>query len=129
MDLDPQTFRVADVVAQIEPVARPLVEKNDNRLVVEARRVSRCAHRAAGSHPDGHQPARDGWLGGDARAQGDEATRAIPIIALTAHAMEADRLKALEVGCDDFDTKPVELLRRLAKMDELLGRGAGRVDG
>lgn len=60
-------------------------------------------------------PVLDGWSA--ARAlKADEATRAVPIIALTAHAMRGDREKALEAGCDEYDTKPVELPRLLAKM-------------
>ncbi|MFZ5495020.1 MAG: response regulator [Verrucomicrobiota bacterium] len=64
-------------------------------------------------------PVLDGW---DATKQvkADPATAKIPIIALTAHAMESDRQKALEAGCDDFDTKPVELPRLLVKIEELL---------
>ena len=64
-------------------------------------------------------PVLDGW---DATKQikADPATVHIPIIALTAHAMESDRQKALAAGCDDFDTKPVELNRLLLKIDELL---------
>ena len=50
------------------------------------------------------------------------ATAALPVIALTAHAMEADRARALSMGCDDFDSKPVELDRLLAKIDRLLPR-------
>ena len=50
------------------------------------------------------------------------ATASIPIIALTAHAMETDRIRALEAGCQDFDTKPVDLARLLAKIDALLSR-------
>jgi len=50
------------------------------------------------------------------------ATASIPIIALTAHAMETDRIRALEAGCQDFDTKPVDLARLLAKIDVLLSR-------
>ena len=50
------------------------------------------------------------------------ATASIPIIALTAHAMETDRIRALEAGCEDFDTKPVDLARLLAKIDALLSR-------
>jgi len=64
-------------------------------------------------------PVLDGW---DATRQvkADAATTHIPIIALTAHAMESDRQKALAAGCDDFDTKPVELNRLLLKIEELL---------
>jgi CheY-like chemotaxis protein len=64
-------------------------------------------------------PVLDGW---DATRQikADPATAKIPVIALTAHAMEGDRQKALAAGCDDFDTKPVELSRLLMKIEELL---------
>ncbi len=64
-------------------------------------------------------PVLDGW---DATRQikADPATKVIPVIALTARAMESDRQKALEAGCDDFDTKPVELARLLTKIEDLL---------
>jgi CheY-like chemotaxis protein len=64
-------------------------------------------------------PVLDGW---DATKQikAEPATAKIPVIALTAHAMESDRQKALGAGCDDFDTKPVELNRLLLKIEELL---------
>lgn len=66
-------------------------------------------------------PGLDGW---DASRQlkSDSAMAATPIIALTAHAMEGDRQKAMEAGCDDYDTKPVELDRLLTKIDALLAR-------
>src|ERR1700722_4340861 len=64
-------------------------------------------------------PVLDGW--GAARQLKAEAnTRSIPLIALTAHAMAGDRDKALEAGCDDYDTKPIELPRLLEKMGRLL---------
>ena len=66
-------------------------------------------------------PILDGW---DATRQlkADPHTKNIPIIALTAHAMSGDRDKALEAGCDDYDTKPVELPRLLGKIEALLGK-------
>ncbi len=64
-------------------------------------------------------PVMHGW---DATRElrKDPDTQSIPVIALTAHAMSGDREKALEAGCDDFDTKPVELPRLLEKMEKLL---------
>ena len=65
-------------------------------------------------------PGLNGW---DATRQlkALPATRDIPIIALTAHAMSDDRAKALAAGCDDFDTKPIDLARLLEKIEALLG--------
>jgi CheY-like chemotaxis protein len=65
-------------------------------------------------------PGIDGWEA-TRRLKGQPQTKAIPIIALTAHAMADDREKAMAAGCDDFDTKPVELPRLLEKMRALLG--------
>ena len=64
-------------------------------------------------------PVLDGWEVAGLLKVG-AATRSIPIIALTAHAMSGDRQRALDAGCDDYDTKPVELDRLLAKMQALL---------
>jgi CheY-like chemotaxis protein len=64
-------------------------------------------------------PGIDGWEA-TRRIKADAATRSIPVIALTAHAMSDDRAKALAAGCDDFDTKPVDLVRLLGKMDVFL---------
>ena len=64
-------------------------------------------------------PVVDGWEA-TRRIKAAPDTNGIPIIALTAHAMSSDREKALEAGCDDFDTKPVELPRLLAKIERLL---------
>jgi two-component system, cell cycle response regulator DivK len=67
-------------------------------------------------------PVIDGWEVAR-RLKAAAGTRAIPIIALTAHAMVGDRDRALEAGCDDYDVKPVELPRLLEKIDALLGKG------
>jgi two-component system cell cycle response regulator DivK len=64
-------------------------------------------------------PVLDGWTATQ-KLKADPSTARIPVIALTAHAMESDREKALAAGCDDFDTKPIELPRLLAKMNALL---------
>jgi two-component system cell cycle response regulator DivK len=68
-------------------------------------------------------PVLDGWEA-TRRLKADAATRHIPVIALTAHAMSNDRERALEAGCDDYDIKPVEITRLLARIEALL-RGAG----
>ena len=64
-------------------------------------------------------PVLDGWAA-TRKLRADPATRAIPVIALTAHAMAGDREKALDAGCNDYDTKPVELPRLLGKIAALL---------
>jgi CheY-like chemotaxis protein len=66
-------------------------------------------------------PVVDGWEA-TRRLKADPATRRIPIIALTAHAMVSDRFKALEAGCDEYDTKPVEFQRLLTKIDAFVSR-------
>ena len=65
-------------------------------------------------------PVMDGWEAAQ-HLKANDATKAIPVIALTAHAMAGDRDKALEAGCDDYDTKPVDLGRLLDKIAALLG--------
>ena len=68
-------------------------------------------------------PVLDGWEA-IRRLKADEATRAVPVIALTAHAMAEDEARAREAGCDDYDTKPVNFKRLLGKIQVLLD-GAG----
>jgi CheY-like chemotaxis protein len=67
-------------------------------------------------------PVFDGWEA-TRRLKADPATRHIPVIALTALAMSSDREKALEIGCDDYESKPIELPRLLAKIEGLLNTG------
>jgi len=67
-------------------------------------------------------PVMDGWEA-TRRLKADSATQSIPVIALTAHAMSGDEVKAREAGCDDYDTKPVNLNRLLEKIGNLLGNG------
>ena len=66
-------------------------------------------------------PVLDGWEA-TRQLKAAPATRSIPVIALTAHAMAGDRERALEAGADDFDTKPIELTRLLEKIDALLAK-------
>jgi two-component system cell cycle response regulator DivK len=65
-------------------------------------------------------PIMDGWEA-TRQLKANADTQGIPVIALTAHAMAGDRQKALDAGCDDYDTKPVNLKSLLEKMENLLG--------
>jgi len=69
-------------------------------------------------------PVIDGWET-TRRVKANPGTKAIPIIALTAHAMVEDKDKAIAAGCDDFDTKPVDIQRLVDKIQALLGARAG----
>jgi two-component system, cell cycle response regulator DivK len=120
-----------------------LVEDNEaNRAMLSRRLVRRgydvvvavdgeCAIAMASSESpnlilmDMSLPIMDGWEA-TRRLKAAPSTQGIPIIALTAHAMSSDREKALEAGCDDYDTKPVELQNLLQKIEALLAhRGSG----
>jgi CheY-like chemotaxis protein len=116
-----------------------LVEDNEMSRDMLSRRLQRRGHEvveavdgvqavelAGAARPalilmDMSLPVLDGWEA-TRRLKADAATRAIPVIALTAHAMAGDRAKALEAGCDDYDVKPVEFARLVAKIDALLAR-------
>jgi two-component system cell cycle response regulator DivK len=67
-------------------------------------------------------PILDGWEVARRLKAEDSSVRAIPVIALTAHAMAGDRERAIEAGCDDYDTKPVELPRLIEKIEALLAK-------
>ncbi len=66
-------------------------------------------------------PVLDGW-GAKRKLKSDDATKNIPIIALSAHAMEEHKSSAIEAGCNDYDTKPVDFARLLSKIEEQLGK-------
>ena len=113
------------------------VEDNDDNVYMLKRRLERAGLQVVVAS-DGEQglaaarderpdlilmdlslPVLDGWEA-TRRLKGSEATRSIPVIALSAHAMPGDREKALEAGCDDYDAKPVKLPSLLAKIRALL---------
>ena len=116
------------------------VEDNENNIYVVKNRFTRAGYTVLVA-TDGEQgvamaaterpdlilmdlllPVLDGWEA-TRRIKAQPETRHIPIIALTAHAMSGDREKALAAGCDDFDTKTVELPRLLEKVRALLPKG------
>ena len=113
-----------------------LVEDNETNADMLSRRLARRGYHISLAR-DGEQglhmartdppdlilmdmslPVMTGWQAARELKE-DPGTRPIPVIALTAHAMAGDRDKALEVGCDDYDTKPVDLERLLAKIEAL----------
>ena len=117
-----------------------LVEDNEMNRDMLSRRLERRGYQVAVA-VDGEQgvalaqseapdlilmdmslPVLNGWEAAR-QLKGAPETQAIPIIALTAHAMVGDREKAIEAGCDDFDTKPIELPRLLDKIEAVLGKG------
>jgi two-component system, cell cycle response regulator DivK len=116
------------------------VEDNEDNVFMLKSRLARAGHTvivagdgaqgvamASSEQPDMilmdlSLPVLDGWEATRQIKAGPD-TRHIPVIALTAHAMAGDREKALSAGCDDFDTKPVELPRLLEKIKALAERG------
>jgi len=112
------------------------VEDNEDNVFMLKNRLARAGHTviiatdgaqgvamALSERPDMilmdlSLPVLDGWQA-TRQIKATPDTKHIPVIALTAHAMAGDREKALSAGCDDFDTKPVELPRLLAKIKEL----------
>ena len=117
------------------------VEDNEDNVYVLKSRLTRAGYTVLVA-PDGAQavtmaateqpnlilmdlslPVVDGWEA-TRRIKAAPETRHIPVIALTAHAMAGDRERAIAAGCDDFDTKPVEMSRLLDKIDALVKRQA-----
>jgi two-component system cell cycle response regulator DivK len=114
-----------------------LVEDNEMNRDMLSRRLERKGYEvilavdgragvemAASSNPDIiimdlSLPVMDGWEA-TRRIKADPATQSIPVIALTAHAMAGDEQKALEAGCDDYDTKPIDFKRLLGKIENYL---------
>ena len=115
------------------------VEDNDDNVYMLRGRLTRAGFEVAVA-TDGEQgvamaaseapdlilmdlslPVLDGWEA-TRRLKGAPATRPIPIIALSAHAMEGDRAKAIAAGCDDYDTKPIDLPRLLQKIRTLFAK-------
>jgi CheY-like chemotaxis protein len=119
-----------------------LVEDNEMNRDMLSRRLARRGYeiviatdgqegveRALGERPDlilmdMSLPVKDGWAA-TREIKADPQLAATPIIALTAHAMSGDRERAMEAGCDDYDTKPVEFDRLVAKIQALLVTPAG----
>jgi CheY-like chemotaxis protein len=113
------------------------VEDNEDNVYMLKNRLTRAGHTvliatdgaqgvamAASEQPDLvvmdlSLPVLDGWEA-TRRMKAQPETRHIPVIALTAHAMAGDREKAMEAGCDDFDTKPVEMARLMGKIVRLV---------
>jgi CheY-like chemotaxis protein len=117
------------------------VEDNEDNIFMLKNRLTRAGHTvmiatdgaqgvamASSEQPDLilmdlSLPVLDGWEA-TRRIKAAPETKHIPVIALTAHAMTGDREKAMAAGCDDFDTKPIELPRLLAKIKAQAERGA-----
>ena len=119
----PKILLVEDNEMNRDMLSRRLTRKGYDVAIAED--GQRGVDMAASEKPDlilmdMNLPLIDGWEA-TRRIKGAADTGAIPIIALTAHAMASDREKALEAGCDDYDTKPVELPRLLEKIERLLG--------
>ncbi|MBD2847351.1 response regulator [Paenibacillus sp. IB182496] len=116
-----------------------LVEDNEMNRDMLTRRLQRRGYavRSADNGADGVEmaererpdlilmdmslPVLDGWEAAR-RLKAGEATRPIPLVALTAHAMASDRERALEAGCDEYETKPIDFGRLMAKLETLLDK-------
>ena len=118
----PKILLVEDNETNRDMLSRRLIRKGFE--VIMAEDGEQAVRMASVENPDlilmdMSLPVIDGWEA-TRRVKAAESTRLIPVIALTAHAMAGDREKALEAGCDDYDTKPIELPRLLDKIQGLL---------
>jgi two-component system cell cycle response regulator DivK len=121
----PRILVVEDNEMNRDMLSRRLVRKKYDVLVaVDGRESVEVARSEAPDLilMDMSLPVMDGWEA-TRQLKANPETQAIPIIALTAHAMSGDREKAMEAGCDDYDTKPIELPRLLGKIEALLDEG------
>jgi len=121
-DAMPKILLVEDNEMNRDMLSRRLARKGFDVAIAED--GQRGVDMAAAETPDlilmdMSLPVIDGWEA-TRRIKGASETATIPIIALTAHAMASDREKAMQAGCDDYDTKPVELPRLLEKIGKLL---------
>jgi len=119
----PKILLVEDNEMNRDMLSRRLARKGYD--IVLAEDGQRAVDMATSESPDlilmdMSLPVIDGWEA-TRQIKGSADTVGIPIIALTAHAMESDRDKAMKAGCDDFDTKPVELARLVGKIEQFLG--------
>jgi CheY-like chemotaxis protein len=117
---------VEDNEANRDMLSRRLVRRGYH--VVMAEDGQQAVDMAVAENPDVilmdmSLPVIDGWEA-TRQVKAKEATRTIPVIALTAHAMAGDREKAMEAGCDDYDTKPIELPRLIEKIMAVIARRA-----
>ena len=123
----PKILLVEDNEMNRDMLSRRLIRKGYD--VVLALDGHQAVEAASSERPDlilmdMSLPVIDGWEA-TRRIKAAPTTKEIPVIALTAHAMASDREKSLEAGCDDYDTKPVDLQRLLDKITGLLDRKAG----
>lgn len=118
----PKILIVEDNELNIDMLSRRLKKKGFD--VIIAVDGSEACEKAKSESPDlilmdMHIPVLDGWEA-TRQIKADEQTKGIPIIALTADAMPGDREKAIEAGCDDYETKPIAFRQLLSKMEKLL---------
>lgn len=123
----PKILLVEDNADNRDMLSRRLIRRGYE--VVTAEDGERAVSMATSESPalilmDMSLPVLDGWEA-TTRIKADDAARGIPIIALTAHVMASDRTRAMEAGCDDYDTKPIDFARLLEKIERLLTREQG----